>query len=380
MRIGFDSKRIFSNFRGLGSYSRNLVRDLCQAFPESEYYLYTPEFRAEIIDQYFGNCEGLEVRLPLVTRPKIMAQAWRNFALNSAIKKDRLDIYHGLSHQLPSGIKSGNTRWVVTVHDLLFLRYPQYFSPIDRWIYTKKIRYSTKVADSVIAISSQTKKDLISYMKVPEEKITVFHQSSDPIFQTQISDEEKTKIRNRYQLPEKYILYVGALLPHKNVLAILKAMKHLKPDLNFYFIVVGKGKKYQKKMIQFATQNGLEERLVFLSDHGFIDNQALRGIYQMATLFIYPSLFEGFGLPILEALQSQVPVIANFGLEEAGGPYSLYSRTDDQGEALADSIKQFLADRNLREGMVRGGLLYAQKFDQKNTSEALMRHYQELLD
>lgn len=380
MRIGFDSKRIFSNFRGLGSYSRNLVRDLCYAFPESEYYLYTPEFRAEIIDQYFGNCEGLEVRLPPVTRPKILAQAWRNFALKGAIKKDRLDIYHGLSHQLPSGIKSGNTRWVVTIHDLLFLRYPQYFSPIDKWIYTKKIRHSTKVADSVIAISGQTKKDLISYMKVPEEKITVLHQSSDPIFQTQITDEEKTKIRNRYQLPEKYILYVGALLPHKNVLAILKAMKHLKPHLYFYFIVVGKGKKYQKKMVQFATQNGLENRLIFLGDHGYIDNLELRGIYQMASLFIYPSLFEGFGLPILEALQSQVPVIANFGLEEAGGPHTLYSRIDDEGEALADHIKQLLADRKLREDMVQGGLLYAQKFDQKFTSEALMRHYQSLLE
>ncbi|MGI9541798.1 MAG: glycosyltransferase family 4 protein [Cyclobacteriaceae bacterium] len=380
MRIGFDSKRIFSNFRGLGSYSRNLVRDLCDTFPESEYYLYTPEFQAHIIDHYFANCKCIKVRTPSIVRPKILAQAWRNFALNGAIQKDRLDIYHGLSHQLPSGAKPGSTKWVVTVHDLLFLRYPQYFSPIDRWIYSRKIRYSTSVADSVIAISKQTKKDLMSFMRVPEEKITVLHQSSDPMFQTRISDEEKKEIRHRYHLPDKYILYVGALLPHKNVLAILKAMNQLKRDVGFHFVVVGSGLKYQKSMVQFASQVGLQDRLIFLSNQGYINNTELRGIYQMATLFIYPSMFEGFGLPILEALRSQVPVIANFGLEEAGGPHSLYSRTDDDGESLAETIKQFFADSNLQQSMVRGGLLHAQNFDQKTTSKALMEHYRSLVD
>ena len=351
---------------------------MCNAYPESDYYLYTPEYHSDIIDQYFANCKHVTIRRPSITKPKMLAQLWRNFALSNVIQKDQLDIYHGLSHQLPATTPS--TKWVVTVHDLLFLRYPQYFSSIDSWIYKKKIRHSTKVADSVIAISNQTKRDLISFMKVPEQKITVLHQSSDPVFQSRVSEADKKEMRSRYPLPEKFILYVGALLPHKNVLTILKAMNHLKDDVDLHFVVVGSGLNYQKKMVAFASQSGLKDRLVFLSDQGFIDNAALRVIYQMASLFIYPSLFEGFGLPILEALQSHVPVIANFGLEEAGGPDSLYCRTDDDGTSLADAIKELDLNSALRERMIKGGLKHAQKFDHRITSEKLMRHYQSLLD
>ncbi|MBI2518931.1 MAG: glycosyltransferase family 4 protein [Bdellovibrio sp.] len=369
MRIGFDAKRAFHNFRGLGNYSRTLLDGLSKYFPENEYFLFTPPFKDERAIAFMRTHAALKVVAPegiLKTVPSL----WRSVLLANELKHRDLDIYHGLSHELPPFFHM-RTKCVVTMHDLIFIRYPEFFPWIDRKIYLRKFNHAVNRADIVLAICEQTKCDLIDLLKTPEKKIVVAYQSCDPIFYADYSSAENKEVVRRYGVQNDFILSVGALEERKNQLGLIEAFKSLREDLDLVF--VGKGKDYKKLMQAKLHAYGLEKRTHFLEN---LQHQELPHFYQAAALLAYPSFFEGFGLPIVEALFSGCPVVTSEGscFPEAGGPKTLYINPN-KADDLAQAMQRVLSNAELRQEMIQNGRDYVQRFHQAKTTQHLMGLY-----
>lgn len=375
MKIGFDGKRIFHNFRGLGNYSRNLVEGILKFYPENEIYLFTTPFNDEKALNWAKSHSKAKIISPDSKIFQGLPSLWRSFYLSNEIKKIDLDIYHGLSHELPFFIDKLKCKKVVTIHDLIFKRFPQFFSQIDRKIYSLKYDYSCKNSDLIIAICEQTKNDLINLMGVPSEKIKVAYQSCNPIFSKQLNPEEKKLFRARYNLPENYILFVGALEPNKNALNLVKAYANLKSK-ELSLVLVGKGKAYKDQLLKEIDLLGIKNNVIF---YDYISTEDLPGIYQMAKVFVFPSFFEGFGIPIIEALSSGTPVVTTKGhcFPESGGPSSLYVDPSNPLE-ISQAIKKVLESSDLSREMSDRGREYVQKFRLENTTQKLLELYKSL--
>ncbi len=368
MNIGFDGKRAANNLTGLGNYSRSLLAQLVQLFDQNQYFVYTPKLSKNPLITAFFEAYPLHLRLPLPNMIKLM---WRSFGIKRQLNEDKIDLYHGLSQEIPIALHLQKVKTVVTIHDLIYLRFPEYYKTIDRYIYNKKSEYACKNADRIIAISERTKQDIIAFYHIPEDKIEVIYQTCDDAFKQPYPEEDKVSVAQKYNLPEKYLLIVGTLEPRKNLLLLVEALQSV--DASYPLVVVGKHKPYAKLVIAELERLHLTDRVLFLEGVIFED---LPLIYQMATVFIYPSLYEGFGIPIIEALYSGVPVIAATGscLEEAGGPASIYVAPDD-ANALATQLNRVLADAQLRETMKTAGLNYVQRFNNELLAQQMMDCY-----
>jgi len=198
MRIGFDAKRAFLNKSGLGSYSRNLISALCTNFPESEFMLYTTGINSDLFSPSFANAR---VRTPETFSQRIIHPIWRSYGITKLLVSDRIDIYHGLSHEIPFRFPSEKVKSVVTIHDLIFLRFPGLYTAFDRTIYERKYRYACQVADRIIAISRQTADDIVEFFGTNRSKIEVVYQGCHPGFYQALSSAEKDTLRRKYDLP-----------------------------------------------------------------------------------------------------------------------------------------------------------------------------------
>ena len=360
----------------MGNYSRYLIGMMYRQHPSGAYLLYAPEYRqSRQLDSLLAGCPGLEFRYPQGLWKRFRS-LWRTFGITRRLDRDRVDIYHGLSNELPLNIrKARRTKSVVTVHDLIFIRYPRYYAPIDRWLYRYKYGKSCRNADAVVAISECTKNDIIRYFHTDPSKIRTIYQGCDPSFSAEASEAEKDEARKAYGLPPRYILNVGSIEERKNVMLAVKAMKGLPGDV--HLVIVGKPTPYTRKVEQFIAGNGLSARVHLLHNVAF---SHLPAIYQMAEIFVYPSRYEGFGIPILEALSSGIPVVAATGscLEEAGGKSSLYVGPDDE-EGMKSALLRLLGDAGLRKRMAEEGRRHALNFSMERQAKQLMDLYEQLL-
>ncbi len=372
MNIGFDAKRAFFNRTGLGNYSRNLITALHQHFPQNKYQLFSPQPKAKHLFPQFEVWNNAQLIAPKGLWP---ATLWRSFGIPSALKQNETNIYHGLSAELPFGHKPEGSKYIVSIHDLIFMRFPELYNAMDRKIYYRKTKYACEKADRIIAISEQTKRDIVSFLSIEASKIDVVYQNCDAVFAQEIPDAKKQLIRGKYNLPEQYLLSVGTLEKRKNALIILKSLLHLPKDI--HVVLVGKSTPYQAELDDFIQSNDLSERVVMLHGLPFEDLPAL---YQSSKIFIYPSIFEGFGIPIIEALNAQVPVIAATGscLEEAGGPDSLYFNPED-APSLAQHILSLWNDEAKRSLQIASGVVYANRFSASNFAEETMKVYQKII-
>ena len=383
MRLAFDAKRAFQNHTGLGHYSRTLITSLAKDFPQHEYYLMAPK-RTSLFQ--YADLKDVFTVTPTGIAKNFKA-LWRSNWVVTDLKKLRINLYHGLSHEIPVGINKAGINSVVTIHDLIFERYPQQYNAIDVNIYRKKFRYACTHADKIIAISEQTKRDIMQFYEIPADKISVCYQSCNPAFQQAIAEEELLRIKNTYSLPDKFFLYVGSVIERKNLLTIVKGLVRLKGKLDIPLVVIGNGKKYLKQVKEFISQNGLQKQVIFLSeapsinnDPGFKNSTDFPAIYQLATAMIYPSIFEGFGIPVLEALWSRLPVITSNSscLPETGGDAAYYIDPLSE-EEMADAMYRVAIDETLRNSMITSGLQQAQKFTPGKCAAAVMSIYREIV-
>lgn len=371
LKIGFDAKRAFLNTTGLGNYSRSIIRSLSLDFPKNEYFLFSPEIKKNLYAE-FQNLPNTSMQLAPFPFFKSL---WRSKYIIKDLKKKQLDLYHGLSNELPVGIENSGICSVVTIHDLIFLRYPQFYKSVDRKIYFQKFKYACEHAHHIIAVSEQTKKDVVSFFKIPEKKISVIYQSCAPEFGIQATPIELETISKKYHLPPRFILNVGTIEERKNLLLLAQTMRQLPKEIPL--VIIGRPTPYLKKVKEYIVFNKIEDQFIFLDDVSFID---LPKIYQLADLFVYPSRFEGFGIPILEALTAGVPVLATTGscLEEAGGPSSIYVSPDHAIE-LSETIIHLWNDEQQKKEMIEKGKIYALQFKPQLIARAYMQLYQELI-
>ncbi|MGM9477528.1 glycosyltransferase family 4 protein [Pedobacter sp. GSP4] len=370
LKIGYDGKRAANNLTGLGNYSRSLIEALAHQFPAHQYMVYAPKVKtAKQIDAFFSN-SNIELKLP-----KNGSFLWRTLNILKDLTQDGVQLFHGLSHEIPLAIQHTRIKSVVTIHDLIFLRFPQYYKFIDRKLYEWKSKSACKRADQIIAISEKTKEDIVNLYGIEPDKITVIYQSCDDSFKKPFEKETLSRIRATYKLPEKYILNVGTIEARKNLKLIVQALIDVTAD--YKLVVIGKKTAYFKTVEKEIEKLGLKNRIIFLKNIPFAD---LPGIYQMATVFVYPSFYEGFGIPIIEALYSGIPVVAATGscLEEAGGPDSLYVAPTD-AEGLAFAVNQILDNAQLQKEMKAKGLEFVQKFNSPLVTQQLMDCYLNIL-
>lgn len=371
LRLGYDAKRLFQNFTGLGNYSRTLIRNLVRFYPEHSYHLFAPNIISNTETQFFLQHKSLHVHTPR-TRFK---NYWRTFSIKKDVQQAKIQLYHGLSHELPVGLHKTGIRTVVTIHDLIFKHYPNQFPFIDRQLYDAKFSYSCKHADAVVAISESTKQDIIHFYNIPPEKIHVIYQTCHDRFKTPLPEHTLDAVLQQYELPEEFMLYVGSIIPRKNLLGIVEAINLLPKSLRLPLVVIGKGGAYKKKVERYIQKNKLENWVLFPE----VRYEDLPALYQQAQLFLYPSYYEGFGIPIIEALFCQTPVLTarTSSLPEVGGPGAHYVHPDHP-EEIATGIEAILTDTAYREKLVDEGYDYVQQFGNEPTTDAMMRLYKSL--
>ncbi|MDP2337116.1 MAG: glycosyltransferase family 1 protein [Bacteroidota bacterium] len=372
MKIGFDAKRAFNNTAGLGNFSRNTISALARQYPEDRHFLFHPGTKRTLFNPP-ANSEEIK---PEGFGWKILKNTWRSFQITKLAKDCDLDIFHGLSHELPLGIEKTGIKSVVTIHDLIFVRFPEYYKTIDRKIYDRKFRYSCRVADRIHAISEQTKLDLINFFGITESKIEVIYQSVNPVFFEKADEAQKRSLREKYQLPEKFLLNVGTIEPRKNLMALLEGMVSSK--IYIPLVVVGKLTDYQHKVQKFIEGDLNRLQVFFLPK---INDSELAALYQMAEVMIYPSVFEGFGLPVAEAHASGCPVITSntSSLPEVGGDAAVYI-DPMKPEEIGDTLATLLSDQNLRKTLIAKGRINAQRFTPENFAKRLKQLYNTLLN
>ena len=373
--IGFDAKRIVRNGTGLGSYGRTLVNDLAQR-QDLALRLYAPDkgrddLRSQIVERpnvsfcypHFSS----SIHLP--------SSWWRMKGVVTDLQRDGVQLYHGLSGELPIGIRKSGIRSVVTIHDLIFLRHPEFYNWVDTKIYAWKFRQTLREADHVIAISECTKRDILYYGDIDEQKISIVYQSFSPRFSVEVSEEQRTQVRSAYQLPQRYILNVGSIEARKNILQAVQALLLLPDDVAL--VMVGRHTPYTDQVLQYVREHHLEERVRVL--HG-VPDEHLPMLYALAESFVYPSVYEGFGIPIIEAISCGLPVVACSGscLEEAGGPDSLYVQPGNV-EAMAAAIRLTLVGAEGRELRIENSKKYIRRFSGCNVTGQVADIYQRLL-
>ena len=322
MKIGYEAKRVFHNSSGLGNYSRNLIRAMAEKYSSNEYFLYNPSPGKIPFGQDFSNIHEV---LSGYSNP-LMSNLWRQALIPKRAFRDHIDVFHGLSHELPVGLHKKEIPSVVTIHDLIFIHKPELYKPIDRKIYTLKVNAACEQANQIVAASQQTKKHLEKYLEIPGDQIKVVYQSCDPVFWEKYSEEQISKTTEKHKLPQDFVLFVGTLEERKNVDKLLEACQKLKLPL----VLIGRATDFWKK----AKANAKRPELVFCPN--VPSNEELAHIYNAAKLFVYPSYFEGFGIPVLEAQACGTPVITSdkSSLPEVAGPDSILVDPQSESELL----------------------------------------------
>ena len=369
MRIGYEAKRIFHNRTGLGNYGRNMIRLLTEYDPSKKFFLFNTK-KSKLEKEVLK--ENATVIYPEGFW-KFFPSFWRLFGQRKQIESLKLDVYHGLSGEVPIQFKTSNIPKVVTIHDLIFLSHPHFYKIWDRIIYKLKFKYAIKKATHVIAISEQTKWDIMNFFKVGAEKITVVYQGCNDAFKKEYDAKSIKSTKIKFNLPNEYILNVGTIQTRKNALTLVKAIK----GTSYHLVLVGSEKKYAKKLFQYIKKNRLENQVTLISN---INTQELAITYQHATVFCYPSVCEGFGIPIIEAMFSRIPVIVTNGgcFPEAAGPDAIYVEPYDIAQ-IRDKLHWIYAHPEERKLLAEKGYQYVQRFSDKHVSSRLNQLYKSVV-
>ena len=374
LTIGYDAKRAVSNGTGLGNYCRTLLNDLGTIDTTDSFRLYVPDLGRDDLRSQLDMPRNMSFVTPANKLVKPLRSLWRIKGIVNDLKRDGVDIYHGLTGELPLGLSEAGIKSVVTIHDLIFMRCPEYYNPVDVAIYKWKFRNAIRQANRIIAISECTRRDIMELGEIDDSRIDVVYQSCGTRFCQQVGEAQKAEVRSRYSLPQRYILFVGTIEERKNALLAAQALPYLSDEI--HLVLVGRQTAYAKTITSFARQNGLANRIHMLSG---VPTSDLYAIYQQAECFVYPSRYEGFGIPVIEAIQSRLPVIACTGscLEEAGGPDNVYVDPDEPQE-MAMAIKSITDNPDAARQIVTRSLDYIRRFENGNVAQEMLNVYRSL--
>lgn len=373
MRIGFDAKRALNNTTGLGNYSRWLINSLQANFSSYEYFLYAPKVNAALEAKLNG---AHQLLLPNSTKAKLWPSYWRSVNLADEWYRQKLSLFHGLSNEIPLHSHRQNTPTIVTIHDLIFLKHKEQYSFFDRQLYTLKTKYACHHASKIIAISEETKKDIINFYNVSEHKIQVIYPAVDSSFSIQ-SPAEILRIKQAYDLPRKYIINVGSFFARKNQQTLIEAYATIASKIEEDLVLVGNSGHLLPTLQQFIAAKKLSHRVKIFTS---IASEDLPAVYSGASLLAYPSLYEGFGMPVLEAQQCGIPVVAtgSGAVGEVAGNHSL-SINPSSTEDIAEKILAVLTNSTLQAKMRDEGLLFSTRFGLAELAQQTIQVYQSVV-
>jgi len=386
MRVGIDYTAAVRQRAGIGRYTRELVGALLALPSPHRYTLFAasgglqvggprPQTRVRNLESADLESANLESAIyDLRTIPLSddwLARLWHRARLPIPVEvvTGRVDLFYSPDFVLPPTLPG--TRTLLTVHDLSFLRYPDHFVP-------KLVRYLGRVvprsvarADRVLADSEATRADLIRLLGVPPERVEVLYSGVDPRFRPEPEPGERERLQARYGVGERpYVLSVGTLQPRKNYVRLIRAFAHLRPDL-YLVIAGGRGWLYEEVLAE-AERHPDRVRVL-----GFVDEADLPALYRGAALFVFPSLYEGFGLPVLEAMACGVPVVCSnsSSLPEVAGEAALLVDPHDE-EGLAEAMRRALEDEGARRRMIARGLERAAGFTWERAARQLLAAFE----
>lgn len=376
MRIGYDGKRAVFNNTGLGNYSRLLVDVLSDRYPEHEYILFSPRLQSNPRLEPLLKKPNVSVETPDTAIGRAAASIWRIQGVTSQLSRSKIDLAHGLSGELPLNIGTSNIPTVVTIHDLIFRKFPECYNAIDREIYDYKFRNAAVNATRVLAISKCTKRDLINEYDINPDRIDVVYQGCHAQFKRTPSKEEIESVKARYGLDRPYIISVGTVERRKNQIMTVRGVRGLPED--FDVVLVGRHTSYVKEIQQYVRQYNITDRVKFLDKVPFADLPAL---YAGAFCSSYTSRYEGFGIPVIESLAVGTPVIVATGscLEEAGGP-DVPAVDPDDVEEWVNTVKELVNYPNAHRKIAVKGKAYINRFSDLNMATDTMTVYQRALD
>lgn len=376
MRIGYDGKRAVCNNTGLGNYSRLLVDVLSKRYPDHEYLLYTPELRPNERLRPLLDRGNVEMRLPDSHIGRAASALWRVQGVSSQLIRDKVDLMHGLSGELPLNIDRLKIPSVVTIHDLIFRRHPECYKAIDREIYDYKFNHAARNATRVLAISECTKRDIVTEYGIDPDRIDVVYQGCHEQFKRTPSAAEIEAVKAKYGLDRPYIISVGTIEQRKNQVLAVRGMRGLPAELDI--VLVGRRTSYANTIDQYVRHYAMGDRVKFIENADFADLPAL---YAGAFCSSYTSRYEGFGIPVIESLAAGTPVVVATGscLEEAGGPDTPAVDPDDVEEWIA-TVKELVNYPSSRRQLVEKGRKYIQRFNDNNMAEGTMAVYNRAMD
>jgi len=382
MKIGFDCSAVPGARTGVGEYSYHLVRALAKIDSVNSYTLYP--FFYHLITPGYKNAELPEtLNFKVDRRPPafpILLQRFVHLVGRSLFTESMLgpvDIVHSTTFCAPR-FKDAKKRLVVTIYDLTVITHPECHKKLNIQHCKKGILDAVKYADAIIAISEHTKKDLVNIAGAPEELVTVTPLAADPDLMPVIDKETREKVRRKYKLPENYILFLGSLEPRKNIAALIKAYAGLPESYKkkHHLVIAGARGWLNSPVHDTIKKLGLMDKTNF---PGYVDRLDLSALYSMADCFVYPSLYEGFGLPVLEAMACGAPVITSntSSMPEVAGSAALLINPLDEGE-LTTVLEKILGSKPLREEMRKKGFIQAKKFSWERCAAETLEVYKKV--
>jgi len=370
MRVGLDGSSLCDPLTGIGHYTFELARALAVNYPSDQFELISPKpFHPQIVEPGSGD------RLPNLQfiNPESSTRRgrWWSIDLPRYLRRAGLDLYHGTNYEIPLWRRR---RTVVTVHDLSSILYPQlHRQPLARRM-RLRLPLVVKMAKAIITPTEAVKCELYSRLKVRPEKITAIHEAPRGSFRP-MSLDESFGTRARLGVEDDFLLFVGTLEPRKNLLTLLKAFAEVLRDIRFrsQLVVAGGEGWLMEETFSFVSAAGIGDRVRLI---GYVNDDELRALYSSCRAFIYPSLYEGFGLPPLEAMDCGAPVIASrvAALAETIGDAAMLIDPLDV-QSLGAAITDVCDDEKQRKKMIGYGTAHAAKFSWKTAAQLTYEVY-----
>ncbi|MBI4397959.1 MAG: glycosyltransferase family 4 protein [Candidatus Omnitrophica bacterium] len=367
MKIGFDARMI--RHTGIGTYIRSLLEELLAAGRQHSFLLFGPRDFLQDLEFRHQNARIVHSTLPIYS----VSEQLFHPALRA-----RLTVYHVPHYNIPIFYRG---KMVVTLHDVNHVEHPEFLPNRMAFHYAKfMIRKAYVKSSSMICVSNSCLNQFKSFYQISADRCRVVHEAVRPEYLIRWREEEKTKVRIRYRLPEKYVLSVGMLKPHKNVLTLLQVFRSLRKEhlLDQQLVIVGKSFDRHPEILVELHKGIREGYIRHLED---VPREDLPGIYQMASLFSFLSLYEGFGLPLLEAFASGVPVIASNVSsipEVAGGGALLVNPTNR--EEIKQAFLALLGNESLRKDWAGKGLRQIERFSWKKAADETLQIYESICE
>jgi glycosyltransferase involved in cell wall biosynthesis len=370
LRIAIDARKLRDY--GIGTYVRNLLRHLSRIDQETEYAVLCQGQDCSIVSELGENFRAVAESSPgYSVREQI--------TVPRDLRREHADLFHTPHYVLPPLTPC---RSVVTIHDCIHLRFPQYLPNRLGYAYARSFLWmATHHSNRVITVSEASKRDILEYFNVPPAKIDVIYNGIDERFGEPPAEEDVTRVRERYQLIDPFILYAGNIKPHKNLGRLIEAfhiLRHNGPAFEHVKLVIIGDEIAKYAALRHAVhRHKLHKHVRFF---GFVSNQTLAVLYRLAAVFVFPSLYEGFGLPPLEAMASGTPVITSnvSSLPEVVGD-AAFLIDPYQAEAIASAMERVLNDAGLRDDLRARGLRRAREFSWDTTARRVRAIYDEVL-